>query len=121
MSYDYIFERNLAKVRGEIRISIDIESTRHSDERKLRHDGKVIEDETIVKSVKKAIPEITKQLFFDTINISDFIHIFNSSNDLNVIGKLNGDKLSELEFTVITVMFKSNFKAKAGTKTIEVK
>lgn len=120
MDYSFVFERNLAKIRGEIRIIVDIESTRHSDERKFRHEGKEIEDDMIVKSVKKAIPPITKQLILDDIDIDDPLHIFDKSNNLNVIGRLKGEKLSDLRFVVVTVMIKSNFKPKSGTKTIEV-
>lgn len=120
MDYSFVFERNLAKISGEIRISIDVESTKHSDERKFRHQDTEIEDAVIVKSVKKAIAPITKKLILDEIDFSDFLHVYDKSNHLNVIGKLNGEKLSDLTFVVITVMIKSNFKPKAGTQTIEV-
>lgn len=120
MKYDFVFERSLAKIRGEIRIVVDVDSTRHSDERKFRHKGTEISDDQIVDTVKRAIPTITKGLILNDIDITDPLRVFDTKSNLNVIGKLSGEKLSDLRFVVITVMIKKEFKPKTGTKSIEV-
>lgn len=114
-----VFERSLGRLKGEIKIEVDIESTKHSDERKFRH-GEEITDAEILLTSRKAVPKITKALIFDHIDISDELRVFDTATNLNVICKLEGEKLSALKLVVITVMRKKDFKPKSGTKTIEV-
>lgn len=119
---DYIEERNLEKFKIKINIKIDLETTRHSDERKTRHAEEIGDDE-IIKTTRKALSEITEKLILDEININDAIRIFNTTTNLNVIGTIKGDKTIKepLTFVVITIMRKESFKPKTGTFTIKVK
>lgn len=114
---EFITERNIAKLQKNIKIKVVIDSTVHSDERKRRHEDKIITDSEIVSTADKALPQITDKLIFDKLDIGDFIHIFNPSNDLNLITKLEGEG-SNMKLIIITVMIKKDFKPKKGTKTV---
>lgn len=115
----FINERNLASVSDKIKIDVDIESTKHSDQRKFRDSNNVISDQDIIDLAEKALPKVTKMLIVDKIDVGDPLHINDTSTSLNLIGVLDG-KSMPLTLKIITVMVKRNFKSKRGTKTIIV-
>lgn len=63
------------------------------------------------------MPKITKMFIFNKLDVGNELHIHDNETQLNIIGVFE-QKGEGLQFTVITVMFKRDFKAKPGTKTI---
>jgi hypothetical protein len=119
---EFISERKIGEIDLDVSIEIDLEATRHSDERKYRDDNfqqKTITDKEILETAEKAVSEITEDKILNILNIGDYVHIFNRSNDLNLIAVMQG-KDFPLTMKIITVMRKRNFKAKSGTRTYTV-
>lgn len=114
---DFISERNIGKLQKNIKVKAEIDSTFHSDERKYRHDDKVITDSDIIRTADKAIPEITDELIFDRLDIGDTVHIKDSKTDMNLIANIQGQG-GNIKLVIVTVMIKKNFVAKRGTQTI---
>ena len=116
----FIGERKIGKLQKNIKVTVEIDSTVHSDERKFRHSDKIITDSDIVKSANKAIEPVTDELIFDRLDIGDTVHIKDSSNDLNLIAVLNENR-DLVVMKIITVMIKPNFKPNPASGSKRVK
>ena len=110
--------RDLGNVETEITIEIDLEASYHADERKFRHDTEIT-DKEIIKTFEKAIPHISEGLMTNIIDVGDIFRVFDKSNNLNVIGVLEGSKMP-LKYIVVTVMRKQNFKPFKGQHSFYV-
>ena len=118
---DFIVEKKLEKLALQVKIEIDIESSKHSEERKFRHGTEdQINDEEIISTCELAVEDIAKDFVLDKSNVGDYFHIHHMDTDLNVVCTVFGDKFP-LTLRVITVMRKKDFKAKKETRTYYVK
>lgn len=118
----FIFERKIGEIDIDVSIEIDLESTKHSEERKFRDDnflGKPITNKEILETAEKAIEEITEDKILNILNIGEYVHIHDTSNDLNLIAVIQG-KDFPLTMKIVTVMRKRDFRAKRGTRTYTV-
>ena len=79
-----------------------------------------ITEKDILNVADKAIPDISKALLFDKIDVGDYVHVKDKKSALNLIGILQEKSPFNLMFVIMTVMIKSNFVAKQGTYTIIV-
>lgn len=104
----------------KVTIAVQINKTKHAGERQSRHDHTQITERDIMDVADKAIPNITKALLFDRIDVGDYIHVNDKKSALNLIGILQEKSPYNLMFVVMTVMVKPNFVAKQGTYTIVV-
>lgn len=110
----------IGTVSDKVNISVQINKTKHAGDRQSRHDYLNISEDDIINVANKAIPSITKALVFDRIDVGDYIHVKDKKTSLNLIGILQEKSPYNLTFVIMTVMVKSNFKAKQGTYTILV-
>lgn len=108
----------IGTVSDKVNISVQINKTKHAGDRQSRHDHTQISEKDIMNVANKAIPDITKALLFDRIDVGDYIHVKDKKTSLNLIGLLQEKSPYNLMFVVMTVMLKSNFVAKQGTYTI---
>ena len=113
-----LIEKTIGKVSRKINITIELDKTKHAGERQFR-DGKEITDTEILAVAQRAIEPISRDLLADDINIGDYILIKDTKTNLNLVGVLK-EKNDILEFIIVTVMKKQNFKPKAGTKSITI-
>lgn len=99
----------IGKVSKQITIDIDLTHTKHSLERQGRS-STYIKNSDIKLAVEKSTEEIIDKLIDNTINVGDAIWIYDTSNDLNVVGSLLANKHNDnVTFIVITVMISDNF------------
>jgi hypothetical protein len=110
----------IGTVSDKVTIAVQINKTKHAGERQSRHDHTQITERDIMDVADKAIPNITKALLFDRIDVGDYIHVKDKKSALNLIGILQEKSPYNLMFVVMTVMVKPNFVAKQGTYTIVV-
>lgn len=115
-----VLEDTIAKIAKDINIKVDIDRTEHAKNRQNRHINKSISDKEIKEIIDLAIPEIAEKMLFDDIDIDkDYILIKYIPTNLNIIGIMrSGSGDGAMDFIVVTVMYKENFKAKPGTHTI---
>ena len=111
-----ILEDKLAKLLQSINIKTDVFTTTHAKQQQSRGEGETSNEE-IISTVKKALPEIGKQLIFNKLDIGDNVLI--KQNDLNIVTQLKGAG-ETIDLIVITVMKKQNFMPKSGTKVVEI-
>ena len=110
----------IGTVSDKVTIAVQINKTKQAGERQSRHDHTQITERDIMDVADKAIPNITKALLFDRIDVGDYIHVKDKKSALNLIGILQEKSPYNLMFVVMTVMVKPNFVAKQGTYTIVV-
>tara|TARA_B100002019_G_scaffold15280_1_gene12107 strand:+ start:1529 stop:1885 length:357 start_codon:yes stop_codon:yes gene_type:complete len=110
----------IGTVSDKVNISVQINKTKHAGERQTRHDHAQISEKDIINVANKALPDITKALLFDRIDVGDYIHVKDKKSALNLIGILQEKSPFNLMFVIMTVMIKPNFVAKKGTYTIVV-
>lgn len=109
---NWLNEKKLASIRRKLTVTVDIESTKHAQERQSRHlkdGGRFITEEEIAKLMSKAIGDITELLLFDKIDIGQSIVLKDRNTDLHVACKIEG-KSPKLNLKAITVMIHSEFK-----------
>lgn len=112
---------NISKITTldvEIELEIDVEHTQHSLERQGR-DTNYVKNADIKETVNKATEQIIDNIIKNKIDIYDRVWIYNSSNDLNVVGSLI-NKNDKFIFKVITVMFHKDFRNKKETFKITI-
>ena len=114
---DILNEKNIGVVSTDIKLKVSLEKSVHAGERQYRHTDIISEDD-IINTVETALKKIGLSLIFDKVDIDEYVHIFNPRNNLNVIGFLKDKGNNTIEFIVVTVMTKRNFKPKPGTLTI---
>ncbi len=111
---------NIGKITKEITIELDLKHSMHSKERQGRSTT-YIKDSDIKLAVDKATEQIIDLLINNTLNAGDPVYIYDSSNNLNVIGTLIANKNSDvITFKVITVMISDNFYNKNKTYKVTV-
>ena len=110
----------IGTVSDKVTISVQINKTKHAGDRQSRHDHMQISETDIINVADKAIPDISKALLFDRIDVGDYIHVKDKKSALNLIGILQEKSPFNLMFVIMTVMIKPNFIAKKGTYTIIV-
>ena len=110
----------IGTVSDKVTISVQINKTKHAGDRQSRHDHMQITEKDILNVADKAIPDISKALLFDKIDVGDYVHVKDKKSALNLIGILQEKSPFNLMFVIMTVMIKSNFVAKQGTYTIIV-
>ena len=79
-----------------------------------------ITEKDILNVADKALPDISKALLFDKIDVGDYVHVKDKKSALNLIGILQEKSPFNLMFVIMTVMIKPNFVAKQDTYTIIV-
>jgi hypothetical protein len=110
----------IGKVNKTINIEIDLKHSKHSLERQGRS-STYIKNSDIKIAVEKATEQIVSKLIDNTINVGDPIWIFDTSNNLNIVGSLLANKYNDdVTFRVITVMVSDNFYNKNKTYKITV-
>ena len=111
-------ERKIGNLSRNIKITISLDSTKHSDLRRFRHSTEIT-DNDILSVAEKAIEPLTRDLIDNSIDVGDQIAIRDSKTNLNLVAQLN-EKNNVIEMRVITVMIKKNFRPKTGTKVIDL-
>lgn len=114
-----LVENTIAKVSKDINVKIDVDKTIHAGERQNRHE-RPISDTEITEIVKLALPEIANRLMFDEINMGSYVLIKHIGTDINIVGALHQGANDTIDFVVVTVMRKKDFKPKQGTSVIEI-
>lgn len=110
----------IGKITKQITIELDLKHSMHSMERQGRSD-KYIKNSDIKETVDKATEQIVDLLIDNTLNVGDPVWIYNSANDLNVVGSLLANKHNDnITFRVITCMFHKNFYNKNNTYKVTV-
>lgn len=116
-----IYQTLIGSVVEDIEVVLNIQKTKHAGERQSRNQEDYISDYQIKKALDDALVAIAKSLMMDDVNIGEYVCIKNDNYNptLNIIGtiKRKGDKL---QFVVITIMKKNNFRAKSDTFTIHI-
>jgi len=104
----------LTKIQKHVNIIFDIILTHHAQGQQLRHvdkDNIIITKQIILDTLKCCLDDIISDLLLDRIDISDFIRVFNKTNDLNIIIKIENNN-DDIMLRIITVIIKRNFKDK---------
>ncbi len=116
-----LIEANIGRVQSKINVVMQLDKSNHAGERQSRHgDDNHIDDSFIRDTIDIALPKIANALMFNKIDVNqDTILIQNTVSNLNIVGTVVS-KGSMLDFVVITVMQKKDFKAKSGTYVIKV-
>jgi len=120
ISLQTILEKAIASFSNTIKINVKVDKTIHAGERQSRHSDREISEGEIIETIQIATEKILKLMVFDKVDIGDAVHIHNTKTNLNVIGALENKTNNFVDFFVVTVMVKPNFKPKPGTKTIRV-
>jgi len=120
-----LLEDIIAKDKFQITIDYGVNRTKHAKERQNRHpdeEGGYISEEEIKKTVDKAIKKITLQMILDILDLGDSVLIQNKSSNLNIVGVMTrgGSGSNSLNFKIITVMRKKDFRNKPNTPVIKV-
>ena len=117
-----LVEEVLKRDKFEFEIDYDIDSTKHSEERKTRvdnEDKKDITNEEITENIDKALDEISHDLMFDLVTMGDKILIINEKTKLNIVSQLRGrEHDNTIIFKIITVMRKEGFWVNHDTRRI---
>ena len=110
--FEYLYERSIGKVQEPITVKLDVNLTDHAEDRKVRHDDRVIKDDDILATVAQAMPKISNALLKDYILVGgkSFI-VKNRNNSLNLVCSVKRQG-PELVLKVVTIMYKPNFIAK---------
>ena len=116
-----LVEKRIATVAKSIKVVMDVNMTNHAGERKSRDDNNPITDEMVEKLVINSLQKIANALILNKIDVGDYVLLKNHKTNLNIVGTIKrGDSSKLLNFVVITVMVKPNFKAKSGTYVIAI-
>lgn len=118
---DYIFEKRIGELLDDIKIEIDLVSTKHAEERKNRHgEENPISNDEIIETTLKALDEIAERQLKGIDKIGRKYWIYDEANkNLNVVARLqrNGNDLILL---VITVMREPEFRGSPDAWKINV-
>jgi len=107
--------------RQSINIIVNLDKTKHADERRFRHDtNNPITDDEIIETGKRGGQKIAKLLLFDKLDIGDDVVIFDQRTALNLVCSISNPKPDTIELDIITIMQKKDFKPKPGTFKIFV-
>lgn len=113
-----LLEKTIGKVSRKINVTIELDKTKHAGERQLRHDTEIT-DKDILAVAQRAIEPLSRDLLGDDIFIGDYVVVRDSRTNLNLVGMIR-EKGDILEFVIITVMRKPNFRPKSGTKVLDI-
>lgn len=117
---DFDAVATIGKITKQITIELDLKHSMHSMERQGRS-TEFIKNVDIKASVDKATPQIIDLLINNTLNAGDAVWIYDTSNDLNVVGSLLANKKTDIiTFKVITCMFTKTFYNKNKTYKVTV-
>jgi len=106
-----LIREELASITKPLKITYDLNLTKHASERKYRHAEFMIKNKDIIDLIDKSISKLTMELIQDNIDIGDEIVITDVDSNLNVVGILkHGKNQSEIRFIIKTIMIKQNFK-----------
>lgn len=109
---------NISTLDVDIELEINLKHTYHSLERQGRSDKRV-KNIDIKETFDLASEQIIESLLQNKIDINEPIWIYNSSNNLNVVGSLTYNN-NKYIFKIITVMFTKEFYNKKDTYKITV-
>ena len=112
----------IADIRKNFTISFDVQKSQHAGQRQYRHEQYMITQQQIIRSINKASDQILKDLVFDKLNLKQYFCIIDKSFNppLNIVATLLNKASSSLQFIVVTIMRKKDFKVKPGTKIIQI-
>lgn len=117
---DFDAVATIGKITKQITIELDLKHSMHSMERQGRS-SEYIKNTDIKTTVDKATPKIIDLLINNTLNAGEAVWIYDTSNDLNVVGSLLANKNSDvITFKVITCMFTKTFYNKNNTYKVTV-
>jgi hypothetical protein len=110
----------IGKITKEITIELDLKHSVHSMERRGR-DSEFVKNSDIKNTVDKGTEQIIDLLITNKLNIGNVVWIYDTSNDLNVVGALNLNINSDvITFKLITCMFHKEFYNKHNTIKVTV-
>lgn len=115
-------EEIIGSVADTIKVRMQISKTNHAGDRQSRDLDDFITDEDITNGLDDALKVIGRALMMDDIKMEDYICVMNRrfKPTLNIVGRIT-NKRNQLQFVVITIMKKNNFKPKANTHKLEIK
>lgn len=119
---EIITSKKIKDIKSIIKIQLDgleLNLSKHGEERLYRVEDDVIKEEEILTVVKKGLKKVMNDFANGEIPNNAEILINDSSKDLNVVGRLTMRKGKD-EFNVITVMRKKDFKPKSNTYVYKV-
>jgi len=117
-----IAERSIGNFLESVTIEVNVDLSKHADERRFRHgQGDEIDEEEIIATAEEASDKILQYLINNRMDVGDEFVIRDNTYDLNLVGVLERTRdPSVLSLTVITVMRKENFKPKSGDIVIDI-
>jgi hypothetical protein len=96
-------EKKIASLRDTIEVVLDVDLTKHAEERKLRHEKPISEKEILI-SVNKALDRIIERQLKGYDRIHQKYWIYDKDNDdLNVILEFKRYK-GDVKLVIITIM-----------------
>lgn len=106
-------ESRIGKLQKNIKIDIQLEKTKHANERQSRHGttvDKYISDDEIKETVRAASTKMIQDILNDNLNIDDKFIVRDTNTNLNIVCKLlEGSNEDELLVIVITVLKTGKF------------
>lgn len=116
---EMLMEDIITTLKKTINVIFRIDKTGHALERQNRLGVTTINDKEIIDVVNRGIAEISKLLIFNKLNLNEKFVLKDIKTNINIVGVIEKSKSQGLlDFVIVTVMKKSDFKAKSGTKLI---
>lgn len=118
---DFIFEKKIGELLDDIKIEIDLDTTKHAEERKTRHgEENPITNDDIILTTSKALDEIGTRQLKGIDKIGRKYWIYDESNkNLNVIAVYTRSK-NDLKLVIVTVMREKDFHGSSDAWKINV-
>lgn len=116
-----LYEQIIGSVSDEIKVTIEIDKSRHAGQRQSRNADEFISNEDIKTGVQDAVKALATNLMLDKIDIGSYVCIVNKkfNPELNIIGTIKQGN-NQLQFIIVTIMKKNNFYVKNGTYKLEI-
>lgn len=106
-----LFEQFVAEIEREVEVVVDIETTNHAEERRDRDEnhGLHVDDDWLVKVVRKASPQIINHMLFHKRNDGTKIGIKEKDTNLNLVCRI-ATLEDKLKIIIITMMIETDFR-----------
>lgn len=116
-----LYEEIIGTIIDNIKIVMAIQKTHHADDRQRRDSNDYISDSDIKHGLQAAVKIIANNLLLNKFDLGDFVCVKNHKFEptLNIVGSVKSNR-GQLEFIVITIMKKQDFRVKPGTYTVEL-
>lgn len=114
-----LLEDIISKDNLTVNIKYNTRRTSHSIEREKRDGTEPISKKEIIDTVKRGMSKIVLDMVLDKINIDEKIVIQDTQSNLNIVGVVER-KGKTVDFVIVTLMRKKEFRAKPNTHIIKI-